>query len=174
MVEHACSVTSLQLGETLGGITKDMDTYTYREPLGVCAGVTPFNFPAMIPLWVGEWVEGVPCANPLTTSDCKTLDSQIVGWGGKWDHLEGENVLPLSWLGYRADPHSLINEHSMLTPSNSCKTPLADLRCCMLVRMWTLEQLQDKASSFPHSLPPSLLSPSHRCFQWHWCAGTHS
>ena len=31
-----------------------MDTYTYREPLGVCAGVTPFNFPAMIPLWVGE------------------------------------------------------------------------------------------------------------------------
>jgi len=52
VVEHACSITSLQLGETLGGITKDMDTYTYREPLGVCAGVTPFNFPAMIPLWM--------------------------------------------------------------------------------------------------------------------------
>jgi len=82
VVEHACSITSLQLGETLGGITKDMDTYTYREPLGVFAGVTPFNFPAMIPLWVGEWVEGVPCVNPLTTSDCKTLDSQTVGRGG--------------------------------------------------------------------------------------------
>ena len=52
MVEHCCSITSLQLGETLGSVTKDMDTYSYREPLGVCAGVTPFNFPAMIPLWV--------------------------------------------------------------------------------------------------------------------------
>lgn len=31
-----------------------MDTYTYREPLGVCAGVCPFNFPAMIPLWVSH------------------------------------------------------------------------------------------------------------------------
>lgn len=55
VVEHACSITNLQLGETLGSVTKDMDTYTYREPIGVCAGVTPFNFPAMIPLWVGNY-----------------------------------------------------------------------------------------------------------------------
>lgn len=40
------------LGETLPSITKDMDTYTYRLPLGVCAGITPFNFPVMIPLWM--------------------------------------------------------------------------------------------------------------------------
>lgn len=54
VVEHCCSITSLQLGETLGSVSKDMDTYSYREPLGVCAGVTPFNFPAMIPLWVSH------------------------------------------------------------------------------------------------------------------------
>ncbi|XP_030070193.1 methylmalonate-semialdehyde/malonate-semialdehyde dehydrogenase [acylating], mitochondrial [Microcaecilia unicolor] len=52
VVEHACSVTSLMLGETLPSITKDMDTYTFRLPLGVCAGIAPFNFPAMIPLWM--------------------------------------------------------------------------------------------------------------------------
>lgn len=52
VVEHCCSITSLQLGETLTGIAKDMDTMTYRMPLGVTAGITPFNFPAMIPLWV--------------------------------------------------------------------------------------------------------------------------
>lgn len=52
VVEHACSVTSLQLGEALPSIAKDMDTMSYRIPLGVCAGITPFNFPAMIPLWV--------------------------------------------------------------------------------------------------------------------------
>ncbi|KAJ8309449.1 hypothetical protein KUTeg_014323 [Tegillarca granosa] len=52
VVEHCCSITSLQLGETLSGIAKDMDTMTYRMPLGVTAGITPFNFPAMIPLWM--------------------------------------------------------------------------------------------------------------------------
>lgn len=52
VVEHACSITSLMLGETLPSITKDMDTHTYRLPLGVCAGIAPFNFPAMIPLWM--------------------------------------------------------------------------------------------------------------------------
>ncbi|KAJ1104561.1 hypothetical protein NDU88_001971 [Pleurodeles waltl] len=52
VVEHACSITSLMLGETLPSITKDMDTCTYRLPLGVCAGIAPFNFPAMIPLWM--------------------------------------------------------------------------------------------------------------------------
>ncbi|XP_063228858.1 probable methylmalonate-semialdehyde/malonate-semialdehyde dehydrogenase [acylating], mitochondrial [Bacillus rossius redtenbacheri] len=52
VVEHCCSVTSLQLGESLQGISKDMDTHSYRLPLGVTAGITPFNFPAMIPLWM--------------------------------------------------------------------------------------------------------------------------
>lgn len=52
VVEHCCSITSLQLGETLPGIAKDMDTMTFRVPLGVTAGITPFNFPAMIPLWM--------------------------------------------------------------------------------------------------------------------------
>ena len=52
VVEHTCSITSLMLGETMPSITKDMDTYTYRLPIGVCAGIAPFNFPAMIPLWM--------------------------------------------------------------------------------------------------------------------------
>jgi len=52
VVEHCCSITSLQLGETMNGIAKDMDTFTFRMPLGVTAGITPFNFPAMIPLWM--------------------------------------------------------------------------------------------------------------------------
>lgn len=52
VVEHCCGVTSLQLGETLPNISKDLDTYSYRLPLGVTAGITPFNFPAMIPLWM--------------------------------------------------------------------------------------------------------------------------
>lgn len=52
VVEYACSVPDKLLGNTLGQVAADMDTYMYRVPLGVCAGVTPFNFPAMIPLWM--------------------------------------------------------------------------------------------------------------------------
>ncbi|KAK6998180.1 methylmalonate-semialdehyde dehydrogenase [acylating] mitochondrial [Biomphalaria glabrata] len=61
VVEHCCSITSLQLGETLPGIAKDMDTFTFRLPLGVTAGITPFNFPAMIPLWM--FPMAVVCGN---------------------------------------------------------------------------------------------------------------
>ena len=49
VVEQACSITNLQLGETLPNVSKDMDIYSVRVPLGVTAGITPFNFPAMIP-----------------------------------------------------------------------------------------------------------------------------
>ncbi|KAI6184299.1 putative methylmalonate-semialdehyde dehydrogenase [acylating], mitochondrial [Aphelenchoides bicaudatus] len=57
VVEHACSAPSLLLGEHLPNVSKDMDTYSYRMPLGVTAGIAPFNasnfyFPAMIPLWM--------------------------------------------------------------------------------------------------------------------------
>uniref|UniRef100_F1L4E9 Probable methylmalonate-semialdehyde/malonate-semialdehyde dehydrogenase [acylating], mitochondrial n=1 Tax=Ascaris suum TaxID=6253 RepID=F1L4E9_ASCSU len=52
VVEHACSITSLQLGEILPNISRDMDTYSLRIPLGVTAGITPFNFPAMCPMWM--------------------------------------------------------------------------------------------------------------------------
>lgn len=52
VVEHACSIGSLQLGEFAENVASGVDTYTLRQPLGVCAGITPFNFPAMIPLWM--------------------------------------------------------------------------------------------------------------------------
>jgi acyl-CoA reductase-like NAD-dependent aldehyde dehydrogenase len=42
-------------------ITKDMDLYSIRQPLGVCAGITPFNFPAMIPLWM--FPMAITCGN---------------------------------------------------------------------------------------------------------------
>ena len=52
VAEHACSVQSLMMGETVQNIASDIDSYSYRIPLGVCAGIAPFNFPAMIPLWM--------------------------------------------------------------------------------------------------------------------------
>ncbi|KAI7735045.1 hypothetical protein M8C21_008922 [Ambrosia artemisiifolia] len=52
VVEHACGMASLQMGEFSSNVSHGIDTYSIREPLGVCAGICPFNFPAMIPLWM--------------------------------------------------------------------------------------------------------------------------
>jgi malonate-semialdehyde dehydrogenase (acetylating)/methylmalonate-semialdehyde dehydrogenase len=52
VVESACQIAPQMLGDSLSGISTTMDCVSYREPLGVCAGIAPFNFPAMIPLWM--------------------------------------------------------------------------------------------------------------------------
>lgn len=52
VVEHAASFNSLAMGETVENVARNVDIYSYRRPLGVCAGIAPFNFPAMIPLWM--------------------------------------------------------------------------------------------------------------------------
>lgn len=52
VVEYASAITSLGNDHYLHGVSKNMDTYSFREPLGVCGGIAPFNFPAMIPLWM--------------------------------------------------------------------------------------------------------------------------
>jgi malonate-semialdehyde dehydrogenase (acetylating)/methylmalonate-semialdehyde dehydrogenase len=52
MVEFACCVPSLLTGETIENVARGIDCDTIRQPLGVCVGITPFNFPAMVPLWM--------------------------------------------------------------------------------------------------------------------------
>lgn len=61
VVEHACSIGTLQMGEYTEGVARGVDTYTLQQPLGVCAGITPFNFPAMIPLWM--FPMAIACGN---------------------------------------------------------------------------------------------------------------
>ncbi|XVE49444.1 hypothetical protein DITRI_Ditri01bG0083000 [Diplodiscus trichospermus] len=61
VVEHACGMATLQMGEYVPNVSSGIDTYSVREPLGVCAGICPFNFPAMIPLWM--FPVAVTCGN---------------------------------------------------------------------------------------------------------------
>ncbi|KAJ4734290.1 Methylmalonate-semialdehyde dehydrogenase [acylating] [Rhynchospora pubera] len=61
VVEHACGMGTLQMGEYVTNVANGIDTYSIREPLGVCAGICPFNFPAMIPLWM--FPIAVTCGN---------------------------------------------------------------------------------------------------------------
>lgn len=61
VVEYCASIPSLMMGETVGNIAHHLDSYSYRYPLGVCAGIAPFNFPVMIPLWM--FTMGATCGN---------------------------------------------------------------------------------------------------------------
>jgi malonate-semialdehyde dehydrogenase (acetylating)/methylmalonate-semialdehyde dehydrogenase len=51
-IEYACSIPTLLMGDTLENIARGVDCETLLQPLGVCVGITPFNFPAMVPLWM--------------------------------------------------------------------------------------------------------------------------
>src|SRR5919197_972430 len=61
MVEFACGIPSLLMGESLENVARGIDCDTIRQPLGVCVGITPFNFPAMVPLWM--YPVAIACGN---------------------------------------------------------------------------------------------------------------
>jgi malonate-semialdehyde dehydrogenase (acetylating) / methylmalonate-semialdehyde dehydrogenase len=52
LVEFSCGMPTLVMGDSLEGVARGIDSHTIRQPLGVCVGITPFNFPAMVPLWM--------------------------------------------------------------------------------------------------------------------------
>jgi malonate-semialdehyde dehydrogenase (acetylating)/methylmalonate-semialdehyde dehydrogenase len=61
MVEVACGMPSLMMGQSLENVSKGIDCQSIRQPLGVCAGITPFNFPAMVPMWMFPFA--IACGN---------------------------------------------------------------------------------------------------------------
>ncbi|MEL6386505.1 MAG: CoA-acylating methylmalonate-semialdehyde dehydrogenase [Pseudomonadota bacterium] len=61
VVEFACGIPHLQKGEYTDGAGPGIDVFSMRQSLGVCAGITPFNFPAMIPMWM--FAMAIACGN---------------------------------------------------------------------------------------------------------------
>ncbi|MGD0225115.1 MAG: CoA-acylating methylmalonate-semialdehyde dehydrogenase [Terriglobia bacterium] len=61
MVEVACGMPSLMMGDSLNDVAREIDCKTIRQPIGVCVGITPFNFPAMVPLWMYPFA--IACGN---------------------------------------------------------------------------------------------------------------
>ena len=61
VVEFACGIPQLLKGEYTEQVGRGIDAWTTRQPLGVCAGITPFNFPAMVPMWM--YPMAIACGN---------------------------------------------------------------------------------------------------------------
>ncbi len=61
IVEFACGIPQVLKGEFTENVGTDIDSWSIRQPLGVCAGITPFNFPAMVPMWM--FPMAIACGN---------------------------------------------------------------------------------------------------------------
>jgi len=103
VVEYAASVSSQLMGETLEGVSKNVDTYSYRQPLGVTAGVAPFNFPAMIPLWM------FPMANATGNTSIMKPSERTPGASMVLAELAMEAGLPKGVLNVIHGGHEAVN-----------------------------------------------------------------
>ena len=61
VVEYACGIPQVLKGEFTENVGSNVDSWSIRQPLGVCAGITPFNFPAMVPMWM--FPMAIACGN---------------------------------------------------------------------------------------------------------------
>jgi malonate-semialdehyde dehydrogenase (acetylating)/methylmalonate-semialdehyde dehydrogenase len=61
VIEYCCGIPELLKGGFTEQASTGIDVYSIRQPLGVCAGITPFNFPAMVPMWM--WAPALACGN---------------------------------------------------------------------------------------------------------------
>jgi malonate-semialdehyde dehydrogenase (acetylating)/methylmalonate-semialdehyde dehydrogenase len=79
VVEFACGIPSLIMGQALASIARQVDCETIRHPLGVCAGITPFNFPAMVPLWM--FPVAITCGNTFVLKPSEKVPLSAVRLG---------------------------------------------------------------------------------------------
>jgi malonate-semialdehyde dehydrogenase (acetylating)/methylmalonate-semialdehyde dehydrogenase len=61
VIEYVCGIPTLLKGGFSEQVSTSIDVYSIRQPLGVCSGITPFNFPVMVPMWM--WAPAIACGN---------------------------------------------------------------------------------------------------------------
>ena len=76
VVEFACGIPHLLKGEYSENVGTRVDTHTVRQPVGVCAGITPFNFPVMVPLWM--FPVAIACGNTFVLKPSEKVPSAAV------------------------------------------------------------------------------------------------
>ena len=75
-IEYACGVPTLLFGDTLENLARGVDCETLNQPLGVCVGITPFNFPAMVPMWM--FPLAIACGNTFVLKPSEKVPLTVV------------------------------------------------------------------------------------------------
>lgn len=103
VLEVACAAPMTIQGRVLEGVARGIDTETVRQPIGVCAAITPFNFPAMVPMWFLPFA--IVCGNTfiLKPSEQVPLTSELIG------HILDEIGLPAGVVNIVHGAHDAVN-----------------------------------------------------------------
>jgi malonate-semialdehyde dehydrogenase (acetylating)/methylmalonate-semialdehyde dehydrogenase len=86
VIEFACGIADLAKGEYSENVSTEVDSYSIRQPLGVVAGITPFNFPAMVPMWM--YPIAIACGNTFVLKpserdpSCSAFCAQLLADAG--------------------------------------------------------------------------------------------
>ena len=123
VVEYACGIPQMLKGEFTENVGTDVDSWSLRQPLGVCAGVTPFNFPAMVPMWM--FPMAIACGNTFVLKPSEKDPSCAI----KLAELFKEAGLPDGVLniinGDKEAVDALINNKEIVAMSFVGSTPIA-------------------------------------------------
>src|SRR5258706_9024780 len=100
VIEFACGIADLAKGEYSENVSTEVDSYSIRQPLGVVAGITPFNFPAMVPMWM--YPIAIACGNtfvlkpserdPSCANFCAQLFAEAGLPAGVFNVVHGDKV----------------------------------------------------------------------------------
>ncbi len=124
VVEFACGIPHLLKGEYNDQVGTGVDTYSMRQPVGVCVGITPFNFPAMVPLWM--FPLAISCGNTFILKPSEKDPSCAL----KWAELLTEAGLPPGVFNVVQGDHvavnSLLSDARVSAVSFVGSTPVAE------------------------------------------------
>ncbi len=123
VVEYACGIPQMLKGEFTENVGTNVDSWSIRQPLGVCAGITPFNFPAMVPMWM--FPMAIACGNTFVLKpsekdpSCSTRLAELLKEAGLPDGVF--NVVN----GDKEAVDALINNKDVMAMSFVGSTPIA-------------------------------------------------
>ncbi|KZY38466.1 methylmalonate-semialdehyde dehydrogenase (acylating) [Oleiphilus sp. HI0068] len=123
VVEHACNIPSLLMGETVENVAKGVDTYSLTQPLGVTLGITPFNFPAMIPLWM--FPMATACGNAMILKPSEQVPLATVRLLELFQEAGAPKGLVQMIHGGKDQVHQLIKHPDILATSFVGSVPVA-------------------------------------------------
>jgi malonate-semialdehyde dehydrogenase (acetylating)/methylmalonate-semialdehyde dehydrogenase len=160
MVEYACGAPTLLMGEALSDIARGIDCEAIRRPVGVCAGIVPFNFPAMVPLWM--FPLAIACGNTFVLKPSEKVPLTAM----RLAELLDEAGLPAGVLnlvhGGRAVVDALLEHPDVQALSFVGSTPVARKIYETGTRLGKRVQSAGGAKNFILVMPDAIVSESVR------------